>query len=122
MSMRSVNLVIVLFLLNASAGLLVASGWSEDVGIDLNPGADDEIQTANETAQSVDAGSSIGQTLFGMLASAAKTVRTIFTVIFIAPIMFQNLGVPTWVTAFVFAPMYIIVGIDVLQVLTGRFR
>lgn len=121
MSMRSVNLVIILFLLNASAGLMVASGYAADIGIDLDPGADDELDKANETAQNIQTGSSIGETLFGALAAAAKTVTTIFTVIFIAPLMFNNLGVPTWLTAFVFAPMYIIVGIDVLQVLTGRF-
>lgn len=122
MSMRSVNLVIILFLLNASAGLMVASGYAEDIGISLTPGADEELNTAEDTAQNVSAGSSIGQTLFGLLAAAAKTANTIFTVIFIAPIMFQNLGVPTWITTFVFAPMYIIVGIDILQILTGRFR
>lgn len=121
MSMRSVNIVVILFLLNASAGLLVASGFAGDIGIDIDPGADDEIDAAESPAQNVSTGSSISQTLFGSLAAGAKTARSIFTVIFIAPIMFQNLGVPTWVTTFVFAPMYILVGVDILQILTGRF-
>lgn len=122
MTRTSMNLVVILFLLNASAGLLVASGFAADIGIDLDPGADDELDTANETAQSIQTGSSIGETLFGALAAAGKTATTIFSVIFIAPLMFENLGVPTWITAFVFAPMYIIVGYDILNILTGRFR
>jgi len=122
MALRSVNIAVILFLLNASAGLMVASGFAEDVGVDLDPGADDELEAVNSSSQNVSTGSSIGQTLFGTIAEAAKTAQTIFSIIFIAPIMFQNLGVPSFITAFVFAPMYIYVSVDILNVLTGRFR
>jgi len=122
MALRSVNIAVILFLLNASAGLMVASGFAEDVGVELDPGAGDELDAVNESSQNVSTGSSIGQTLFGTIAEVAKTAQSIFSIIFIAPIMFQNLGVPSFITAFVFAPMYIYVSVDILNVLTGRFR
>lgn len=123
MSLREAAITVVLFLvlLNASAVAMNESGLSDNLGVNPNPGGDDEISSANESARNISATGGIGQTLFGALAAVADTFNSIGELIFAGPRMFINLGVPEYIVTFVFAPAYIIVGIAVADILTGRF-
>jgi len=55
-----------------------------------------------------------------VMVAAASSVSIIFEVALAGPTLFLNLGVPAPLVAFVAAPLYVIVGLDVLQVLSGR--
>ena len=120
MARPSTNIVIFLFLLNASATLLTASGVAGDLGIQPDPGADERIQATEQKMKELEASGGFGATLFLMYISITRVIEGVFGLLFAGPTMLANLGVPSWLLAFVFAPQYLIVGMDVVYLLTGR--
>jgi hypothetical protein len=116
----STRIVIFLLFLNAGAGLMVQSGVAADWGVDPNPGGDAELEKANATAAEIDPSGGLGDTLFGLYNSIAGTFQTVLETATAGPTMLNNLGVPGYLTAFLFAPLYLIVGIDVVYLLTQR--
>lgn len=116
----STRLVIFLLFLNAGAGAFVASGTAADWGVSPTVGGDDALQQANQSATSIQGDGGFAQTLFGAFAGAANAFEGIFSVVFAGPLMIANLGVPSWLVTFVFAPAYLLVGIDLVYILTQR--
>jgi hypothetical protein len=116
----SFQLVLVLVLLNSAAGVLVASGVAGDMGIQPNPGGDEKVAQANQSASSVDAGGGFGDTLFGLFISIAKAFEGVSNVVFFGPAMLTNLGIPSWATGMFSAVTTLIVGADAAYLLTGR--
>jgi hypothetical protein len=116
----STRVVVFLLFLNAAAGAFVASGAAGDWGISPTPGGDEVIEQANESATSIQGDGGFAQTLFGAFAGAANAFESIFAVVFAGPLMLSNLGVPGWLVGFVFAPAYLLVGIDLVYILTQR--
>lgn len=116
----STRVVVFLIFLNAAAGALVASGVAGDMGIAPNPGGDQALEQANDSVSQVEPGGGPVDTLFGLYASVADTLSAVFGVVFAGPAMIAALGVPGWITGFVFAPMYLLVGIDIIYILTQR--
>lgn len=117
----STKLTVFLVLLNASAGLVTAMGVAGDMGVSPDVGGDQEVQAANETAGQVESGGGFGDTLFGVFASIFNLFGTVFNLVFAGPTMLSNLGIPTPLVTFLFAPMYIIVAADLAYILSGRF-
>lgn len=121
MARASTQLVIILLLLNASAVIVAQSGIGAALDINPQPGNEEQIEAANETARN-DISTSQGtlDTLFGMFTSTASTLETIFNTIFYGPVMLKNLGVPWWITDTFSAGLAIIVAVDIVHALTGR--
>lgn len=120
--MRSANILILLVFLNGAAGVMAASGVGDAIGTQPDVGNTEQLQQANESAQSIGAGSEGVQTTFiGNAISAAKTVASAFSVVYAAPQMFYNLGVPLWLVGFFFGPMYFVVAFDIVSVF-AQFR
>jgi hypothetical protein len=91
---------------------------------DISPapeiGGDAIIEDAQDQGREISTDrSALDQFVNGVIA-AASAVSTIFEVAIAGPQLFLNLGVPAPVVTFVAAPLYVIVGLDVLQVLSGR--
>jgi hypothetical protein len=119
--MRSTNILIFLVALNASAVVIGAVGLGADLGYQPTIGGDAEIQTANESAANVEAQSdSAFDTFVGAVISAASTITTILGVVTAGPQMLINLGVPAFIVLPLATPLYILVGIDILQIISGR--
>ena len=116
----STRIVIFLIFLNAAAGVMVSSGVAADWGVSPTPGGDEAIQEANETASSIQGSGGFGETLFGAFAGAANAFGDIFGLATAGPTMISNLGVPGWLTGFLFGPLYLLVGIDLVYILTQR--
>lgn len=117
--MRSTNLLIILVLLNASAVMVGAIGM-DDIGYSPEIGGGDQIADAESEARSLSTErSALDQFVAGVIA-AVDTVRTIFGVVIAGPQMLANLGVPGPIVAFFAAPIYILVGLDLLQIISGR--
>lgn len=116
----STRVVIFLLFLNAGAVAIGQAGVAADMGISPVVGGDDAINQANQSASDISAGGGFAGTLFGLFTSAAGTMIDVFAVAFAGPTMLSNLGVPGWMVGFVFTPLYLLVGIDVIYVLTGR--
>lgn len=121
MSRISTNVLIFLILMNASVGIMDASGLSEDIGVDMNTGVSDALDKSVGKAQSgFDPGTGIGETLFGLFISAFYFVHAIFNTALAAPTLFINLGFPSWFVVPLFVPLYVIVALEALYVATGR--
>jgi len=118
--MRSTNILILLIALNASAVVLGAAGLSGDLGYDPSIGGDDDIERANATAGDVSAERGAFDAFVGAVISAAESLLTIFSVVTAGPQMLINLGAPRFVIVPFASLLYILVGIDILSVLSGR--
>lgn len=117
----SMKVTVFLVLLNASAGVVTGMGVAGDMGVDPNVGGGAEVEQANQTAGEVQSGDGFGDTLFSVFASVGGLFGTIFGLVFAGPAMLQNLGIPTPIVTFLFAPMYLIVAADIAYILSGRF-
>lgn len=119
--MRSTNILIFLVALNASAVVLAGAGLTGDLGYQPTPGGDDRIEQANQTAGDIDANKGGAfDTFVGAVISAASTLTTVFGVVTAGPQMLINLGAPAFVIYPLATPLYILVGVDLLQVISGR--
>lgn len=116
----STRLLVLLFFLNAGANVFVASGVAADWGMQPDPGGDDELQSANETASEFRPSGGFADTLFGLYASVTGTFQNVIGVATAGPTMIANMGVPSWLTTFVFAPVYLLVAFDLVYLLTIR--
>lgn len=114
------RITLFLVIVNASAGAVDASGVADDWGVNPNPGMDSAVSDLNDALGDIDPSSGLGDTLFAMYTSITKTAEVVFNFIFYGPVMFQNLGVPTWLTSLAFAPMYLIAGTGIMYSLFGR--
>lgn len=118
---KSISIVIFLLLMNATSGFLVASGVAEDLNINAQTGAGEQVEYVNDAAQDPNPGGGAGATLFGLFVSAATIVKDITVMATIGgPLMLKNAGMPSWLVGFIFTPIYLIVGVDTLYVYTGR--
>lgn len=118
---KSMVIVIFLVMMNATSGFLAASGVAEDTNMAPQPGGSQQVADVSDAAEDVNPGGGAGATLFGLFVSAGSIVKDIFVMATIGgPVMLSNAGMPSWLVAFIFAPMYLIVGADTLYVYTGR--
>ena len=118
--MRSTNILIILIALNASAALIGASGLGAALGYQPTVGGDDVIDDAEDDAGEIDAERSAIDTFVSGVITAAQTLLSMFSVVIAGPRMLINLGAPTSIVTFVSAPLYILVSIDILEVISGR--
>jgi hypothetical protein len=118
--MRSTNVLVFLVLLNSAAVFAATLPVTGDLGYAPTIGGDQQIDDAQTAGQEIQSDrSSLDQFVGGILA-AANTVTTMFGVVVAGPLMLTNLGVPEALVTFVAAPLYIFVGLDILQILSGR--
>lgn len=117
--MRSTNIVVFLVLVNSAAVLVGAVGIA-DVGAAPQIGQTSEITAAQDEAFSITTERSALDTFISGVIAAASSVQTIFEVAVAGPTMLANLGVPGPIVVFLTAPLYILVALDILQVLSGR--
>lgn len=120
MALRSTNVLIALVLLNASAVFVGALPVTDDLGYDPAIGGNDEIAEAQGAGESIQSERSSLDQFVGGIIAAATTITTMLSVVVAGPQMLINLGVPALVVTFLSAPLYILIGLDLLQVLSGR--
>lgn len=120
MARATTTILVIVVLMNGAAGIMVESGVSGDLGVQMNPGGQDEVDNANETAQeNFEPGGGLS-TLINLFVSVGQTFATIISSIFVAPLMFMNLGFPSWIVVPIFAPMYIIATLEIVSIVSGR--
>jgi|APHM01.1.fsa_nt_gi hypothetical protein len=119
--MRSTNILIFLVALNGAALALGGAGLTADAGFAPTPGGGDQIESANQTAGNIEADKGGAfDTFVGAVISAGSALTSIFSAVTAGPQMLMNLGAPAFVIVPLAAPLYILVGIDLLQVISGR--
>jgi hypothetical protein len=121
MTRISSTVFIVLMLLNASAGIMVASGLSDDLGVTLAPGVSEKInELTDKVEQGFSPSSGLGETLFTLFIAAILVFQLILDGVTLAPVMLTNMGFPPWLILPMFAPMYVIGVLELIYVGTGR--
>lgn len=116
----STRILVFLVILSAAANVLIASGVAADWGIEPNPGGDEELKEAKDTASDFKPSGGFGDTLFGLFTSVTDTFSNVIGVATAGPAMIANLGVPGWLTTFVFSSLTLLVAFDLVYLLTGR--
>jgi hypothetical protein len=120
MALRSTNIVVLLVLLNASAVFVGALPVADDLGYSPAIGGGDTIDEAQSAGEEVKSDRSSLDQFVGGIIAAASTISTMLSVVVAGPQMLINLGVPTLIVTLVSGPLYVFVGLDLLQVLSGR--
>jgi len=54
-----------------------------------------------------------------MAIAAISLVVDLLAIAFAGPVLFSNLGVPDFIVTFLFAPLYLVVAIDIVAILRG---
>jgi hypothetical protein len=123
--MRSTNVLVILVLVNASANFMVGAGIAADLGVNPSIGVnvqDDVQRQVGENGGNLDPSSSVVQSAIGLGFAAFNFAIGLFELIFRGPLMFSSLGVPGPLVGLIFAPMYVMVGIDAFGVFAGGGR
>lgn len=116
---KTTRITMMLLFINLSAAAIDGSGLAADWGVDPNPGMDQAVEDLQTAMGNIDP-SNLGSTLFGLYTSVTSSLEIVFNFIIYGPVMFNNLGVPGWATAVLFAPAYLFAGTDIAYLLTGR--
>ena len=114
------KITIIMFVTNAAVNFLNAAGLREVWGVQPQTGIGEEASRAQQAAESVGSGPlGLIDALGGATVAAIDAMTSLFAIIFAAPTLLANLGVPTFIVTFIFAPLYIVVAIDVIAILRG---
>lgn len=114
------KITIMMIALNASVAFIAAAGGDAVWGVEMATGIGDTVSEVQSAAESIGSGPvGLIEAVTGMGIAALTLIVDLVEIAFAGPILFQNLGVPEFVTAFVFAPLYIVVAIDMVAILRG---
>lgn len=116
----AVNVAVFLMFINASSGVLVASGTAADMGINPAISGDQAVGNANSATQSIEVSGGFASTLFALYTSVTGPAKAIVGLVFGGPIILGSVGIPGWLLTFVFVPQYVVVGGAIIYVLAGR--
>jgi|APHM01.1.fsa_nt_gi hypothetical protein len=115
--MRSTNLILFLILLNASAGIVAATG---PTNLSPSAGGSDVIVRAEGEIVERETDQPSSEEIIGSFFGLGKLLQSIDQVLFAGPNMLQRLGMPAiLVTGFKTAVIFI-AGFDVAEAVTGR--
>lgn len=122
--MKRASSVILVFMFFANATAVVldssASGWSDAADQDVSLGATQAIADLQADLRTIQTSGGFAETLFATLSSVGNTIEAILKGTYAAPEMLVNAGLPAWMTAFLFAPLIVVVGLDFVYFITGR--
>jgi len=107
--------------LNAALVFLSAAGAAEAWGVDMNGGGiSDTVEQVNSAAEEIGSGPvGLVESVAGMGIAAVTLIVDLVEMAFAGPRLLDNMGVPDFVVAFIFAPLYVVVAIDIVAILRG---
>lgn len=115
------TVLIIIVLLNGSVSIMQASGLSDDLGVTLAPGIEENMDEVIQNAKDgFSASEGLGDTLFSLFSAAMSTFNLLIEGVFAAPAMMINIGFPSWIVVPIFAPMYIVSTLELIYVASGR--
>lgn len=117
MAKASVYIVIFLISTNAGAAMLQSQGITDDLGVGVCVSQADELDRAQDQADEYGAGSGVGDTLFGLYASLAGVLETVFNAVMPAGAMLKCNGAPDFIINFGFTVLAMIPMFNVISFL-----
>jgi hypothetical protein len=115
--MRSTNLILFLILLNASAGIVAATG---PTNLSPSTGGSDVIVRAQGDVVERETNQPTSEEIIGSFFGLGKLIQAIDDIIFAGPNMLQMLGMPNILVTGFKTSVIFIVGFDVAEAVTGR--
>jgi hypothetical protein len=114
------KVTIMMLALNASIAFLGAAGAGTVWGIDMETGISDTVEQVQESAEEIGSGPvGLIEAVTGMGIAAISLVVNLVEIAFAGPRLFNNLGVPGFITTFVWSPLYLVVAIDIVAIFRG---
>ena len=115
--MRSTNLILFLILLNASAGIVAATG---PTNISPSTGGSDIIVRAEGEIIERETNQPSSEEIIGSFFGVGKLIQSVDQILFAGPNMLQTLGMPAILVTGFKTSVIFIVGFDVAEAVTGR--
>jgi hypothetical protein len=120
MARITTSIMIFLILANASVTVMAGSGLTEDLGVTVAPGISDTADNVVSEMQNGFAPStSVIESFISLAISGGQLFKLIVQSTYAVPVMFLNLGFPSWTIAF-FAPAYLIGTVELVLLVLGR--
>jgi len=125
MTRITTTVLIMMLLLNGSATIMIASGFSEDIGVEITTGVDDKMdQVVTELKQGFNPNVNVVESFISLALAAVRLFQTVVEGVFAAPTMMINiLGGGTFVEVVVtavMAPLYVISTLEILAIAIGN--
>lgn len=116
----AINVTVLLMFINGAPNLLLASGVADDMGIDPSVQGDETIAGANQAMSNIEPSGGFAGTLFQLYNSVTGPVKAMMEILFGGWLILTSVGLPSWLTSFIFIPQYLVVGGTIIYVLAGR--
>ncbi|QSG02531.1 hypothetical protein [Natranaeroarchaeum sulfidigenes] len=114
------SLTIILVMSNAAANFLYSAGVAQVWGMGPETGIDREVSRGQDAAEAIGSGPlGLIDAIGGATLAAVDALTGFFSIIFAAPTLVLNMGVPEFIVIFAFAPLYIAAAFDLISVLRG---
>jgi len=121
MTRITTTLLVFLILSNGTVTIMEGSGLSDDLGVSLAPGVEQEVNNLTELASDgFQSSEGLGDTLFTLFAAAYSLIALFAQSAFAVPTMFLNLGFPAWFVVPLTGPLYLVSTLEVVYAATGR--
>lgn len=117
---KSMTIVIFQLFLSAFATFFGVMGVWEDWGVSAQPTATEALNEAITAMKDIKPGTGLGETLFALYQTTTNSFYFVASAVFAGPEMLIQIGVPAAVVVVVWAPAPLIVGSDMIYMLTGR--
>ena len=125
MQWKNVTLTLLILLLCFNGAFMyMASGdpsISDTIGVEINLDQS-PFGDSNTQARSLDAvpAGSVGFALGNTALMLTKTLTLIWNLIFSAPKVMLQMNIPLAIVSFIFAPLYLLVGLTIIYMVSGR--
>lgn len=107
----------------AAASAMQASGLASQLGVQPDTGIEKNVEDSKETLKnrSYSANREKGEVNFigSVFASIDKVVNA-FVMVYALYELFVNVGIPGWLAAFLSSPIFLVFGIFMLYMISGR--
>lgn len=122
MARFSFQIAIFLMLMNIGGTAMVTSGVCADWGHCAVPGGGDVTSNVEgESQELISSQAGDAGTLFMLFNVVSEELIPALTLMVAGgPIMFSNIGFPSWAVGLIFGPAYLIIAADLAHLLMGR--
>lgn len=116
----STHAVLFILIANALIGAAAAAGMWDAWGFEPTPHTSQELKETKDEWEKLTAGGSAAETLIGLFIFAGQTASAGFAIVTSLPEFLENVGVPGFIAQIPSFALIVLVGRDVLSIMTGR--
>lgn len=118
---KSFAVAVFMIYFNAAAVLLEVTGVTASWGVESPTGTTAALDDSIAAMNGLRASGGLADTLFGTFVMAGNAVEAVARSVVAGPLLLESAGVPGPLVVFLFAPVALIVGRDIIHAVSGRF-